>query len=40
MVAQVGPKRFWRELKAQAPRYATLLPQLPMLLQQYLQREA
>ncbi len=38
MLEQVGPKRFWRELKDQAPRYAKLLPDLPRLLADYLQR--
>jgi ubiquinone biosynthesis protein len=38
MLEQVGPKRLWRELKAQAPQYAKLLPQLPRLLTDYLQR--
>ena len=38
MLDQVGPKRLWRELKAQAPQYAKLLPQLPRLLQDYLQQ--
>ena len=38
MVEQVGPRRLWRELKAQAPHYAKLLPQLPVLLHGYLQQ--
>ncbi len=38
MLEQVGPKRLWRELKAQAPQYAKLLPQLPRLLSDYLQQ--
>ncbi len=38
MLEQVGPKKFWNELKAQAPRYAKLLPDLPRLLADYLQR--
>ncbi len=38
MLDQVGPKRLWNELKAQAPRYAKLLPELPRLLHDYLQR--
>jgi len=38
MLDQVGPKRFWRELKDQAPRYAKLLPDLPRLLAGYLQK--
>ena len=38
MLKQVGPQRLWTELKAQAPRYAKILPDLPLLLQSYLQR--
>ncbi len=36
MVDQVGPKRFWRELKNEAPRFAQLMPELPRLMHQYL----
>ncbi|MCL1960730.1 MAG: ubiquinone biosynthesis regulatory protein kinase UbiB [Desulfovibrionaceae bacterium] len=36
MLQQVGPKRFWRELKEQAPYYAKMLPDLPRLLHGYL----
>ncbi len=38
MLQQVGPQKLIRELKAQAPRYAKLLPELPTLLHNYLQR--
>jgi ubiquinone biosynthesis protein len=38
MLAQIGPKKLWDELKAQAPLYAKLLPQLPRLLHGYLQQ--
>ena len=38
MVKQVGPQRLWTELKAQAPQYAKLLPELPLLLHSFLQR--
>jgi ubiquinone biosynthesis protein len=38
MLKQVGPQRLWAELQAQAPRYAKILPDLPLLLQSYLQR--
>jgi ubiquinone biosynthesis protein len=38
MKDQIGPKRLWNELKAQSPRYAKLLPELPGLLHTYLQR--
>ena len=40
MVEQVGPARFWAQLKAEAPMYAKLLPALPRLLHQYLGRPA
>ena len=36
MLEQVGPKRFWNELKEQAPYYAKMLPDLPRLLHGYL----
>jgi ubiquinone biosynthesis protein len=36
MLDQIGPKKLWEELKAQAPQYAKLLPQLPRLLNDYL----
>ncbi|MDB5911844.1 MAG: 2-polyprenylphenol 6-hydroxylase, partial [Ramlibacter sp.] len=36
MLDQVGPHRFWQELKDQAPRYAKILPDLPRLLHSYL----
>jgi ubiquinone biosynthesis protein len=38
MLEQIGPKKLWEELKAQAPHYAKLLPQLPRLLHDYLQQ--
>ncbi len=38
MLEQVGPQRFWKELKAQAPLYAKLLPDLPRLLHDFLRR--
>jgi len=36
MLEQVGPQKLWDELKAQAPRYAKMLPDLPRLLHDYL----
>ena len=36
MLEQMGPQRLWRELRAQAPRYAKLLPDMPRVLHQYL----
>ncbi|MBP7566975.1 MAG: ubiquinone biosynthesis regulatory protein kinase UbiB [Burkholderiaceae bacterium] len=36
MIDQVGPKRFWRQFKAEAPRWAKLLPELPRLMHAYL----
>jgi ubiquinone biosynthesis protein len=38
MLDQIGPKKLWEELKLQAPQYAKLLPQLPRLLYDYLQK--
>jgi ubiquinone biosynthesis protein len=38
MLEQVGPQRFTDAIKAQAPRYAKLIPHLPRLLTDYLQR--
>ena len=38
MIEQIGPQKLLEELKAQAPRYAKLLPDLPRLLTAYLQR--
>ena len=38
MLQQVGPQRLWSELKAQAPRYAKILPDLPLMLHTYLQQ--
>jgi ubiquinone biosynthesis protein len=38
MLEQVGPQKLLRELKAQAPHYAKLLPELPQLLYRYLQK--
>ncbi len=36
MMEQVGPKKFWEQLKAEAPHYAKLVPELPRLLHDYL----
>ncbi len=38
MVEQIGPQKLMEELKAEAPRYAKLLPHLPRLLHDYLQQ--
>jgi ubiquinone biosynthesis protein len=38
MTAQLGPQKFIDELKAQAPHYAKLLPELPRLLHASLHR--
>ena len=38
MLEQMGPKRFWNELKAEAPHYAKLLPELPRLVHDFLRR--
>ena len=39
MLEQMGPQRFWRELQAEAPRYAKLIPELPRLVHAALQRQ-
>jgi len=36
MLEQVGPEKLWAQLKAEAPAYAKLVPELPRLLAQYL----
>ncbi len=40
MLGQVGPQKLLDELKAQAPHYAKLLPELPLLLRNYLRGDA
>lgn len=40
MMGQLGPQKLLDELKAQAPRYAKLLPELPILLHNYLQQQS
>jgi ubiquinone biosynthesis protein len=39
MVEQIGPQKLFEELKAQAPHYAKMLPELPRLLHDYLQQK-
>ena len=39
MLEQMGPQRFWRELREEAPRYAKLIPELPRLVYGYLQQK-
>ncbi|MBF6630105.1 MAG: ubiquinone biosynthesis regulatory protein kinase UbiB [Comamonas sp.] len=39
MLEQMGPQRFWRELQAEAPRYAKLIPELPRLVYSFLQQK-
>lgn len=36
MIDQVGPKKLWEQLRAEAPRYAKLLPELPRLVHDFL----
>ena len=36
MLEQIGPQKLIQQFKAQAPRYAKLLPELPVLLHEYL----
>jgi ubiquinone biosynthesis protein len=38
MLDQMGPQRLWRELKAEAPHYAKMLPDLPRLVHDYLRQ--
>ncbi len=38
MIEQVGPQKLINQLKDQAPRYATLLPELPRLLHDFLKQ--
>ena len=39
MLEQMGPQRFWHELREEAPRYAKLIPELPRLVHQFLQQK-
>ncbi len=39
MVEQIGPQKLFEQLRAEAPRYARLLPELPRLLYDYLQHK-
>jgi ubiquinone biosynthesis protein len=39
MLQQVGPQKLLDELRDQAPRYAKILPDLPLLLHQYLRQK-
>jgi len=38
MIDQLGPKKLFQQLRAEAPRLAKLLPQLPRLMHDYLER--
>ena len=38
MLEQVGPRKFWDQIKAEAPHYAKLVPELPRLLHDYLRQ--
>jgi len=38
MIDQVGPKRFFQQLREQAPQYAKIFPQLPRLIHDYLKQ--
>jgi len=37
MIDQLGPRKLLEQLRAEAPRFAKLLPQLPRLLHDYLE---
>ncbi len=38
MLDQVGPKKLWKQLVAEAPRYAKLIPELPRLVHDFLKQ--
>ena len=38
MLDQLGPRRLWEQLKAEAPQYAKLIPELPRLLHDFLRQ--
>lgn len=40
MLDQMGPQRLWRELRAEAPRYAKLLPVIPRMIESFLQQRS
>jgi ubiquinone biosynthesis protein len=40
MIDQVGPKRFFQQLREQAPQYAKILPQLPRLMHDFLKHSS
>ena len=39
MLEQMGPQRLWHELKAEAPHFAKMVPELPRLLHGYLRNK-
>ncbi|AVT13554.1 ubiquinone biosynthesis regulatory protein kinase UbiB [Paracidovorax avenae] len=39
MLDQMGPQRLWREVKAESPHFAKMLPELPRLLHDYLRHK-
>jgi ubiquinone biosynthesis protein len=39
MLDQIGPQKLWQEIRAQAPRYAKIIPELPHLIHRYLRKE-
>jgi ubiquinone biosynthesis protein len=40
MTEQIGPRKLFEQLRAEAPRYAKLLPQLPRLMHDFLENRA
>jgi len=40
MLEQIGPQKLWNQLKAEAPRYAKLIPELPRLVHLCLQHQS
>ena len=39
MLEQMGPQRLWHELRAEAPHFAKMVPELPRLLHEYLRNK-
>jgi ubiquinone biosynthesis protein len=39
MLEQMGPQKFWQQLKIEAPRFAKLIPEIPRLVHAYLLRD-
>jgi ubiquinone biosynthesis protein len=40
MLEQIGPQKLLEQLKAEAPRYAKLIPELPRLMHEFLKNKS